>query len=153
MHFLQVLLLQHILIIAHYCSGFCSHSCSMYFQGFLQFRVLSLSCLLQSFCFSPLLRSVPLGEHFSLWWPLGAESLDAGGPRSLQPGHGCVPPPQTKWSIHYMAYRAGQTFTCPRLHWHSATHHRVRAFFRCWFFELWAKNDIEAAVHLHMSNF
>lgn len=38
---------------------------------------------LQFSVFLPSLRSVPLGEPFSLWWPLGAQSLAVGGPGSL----------------------------------------------------------------------
>lgn len=74
-------------------------------------------------------RPLPLGEQLSLWRPLGAESLVVGGPGSLQPGHGRVPPPRAKWAIHHVAHRAGQTAPRTLLHRHAATHHWVSTRF------------------------
>lgn len=79
--------------------------------------------------FLPLLRPVPLGQQFVFQWPLGTQSLAAGGAGSLQLGHGCLPAPQAKRSIQHLAHRERQTSTCPRLHQHAATHHRVSTGF------------------------
>lgn len=79
--------------------------------------------------FLPFLRPVPLGQQFVFQWPLGTQSLAAGGAGSLQPWHGCLPAPQAKRSIHHLAHREKQTSTCPRLYQHAATHHRVSTGF------------------------
>lgn len=139
--------LGYILVIANCSSGFCSHSsthqiryilkCSLG-HSLVQWDTSLVSFFHSHFCatakcistlFLPLLRPVPLGQQFVFQWPLGTQSLAAGGAGSLQPGHGCLPAPQAKRSIRHLAHRERQTSTCPRLYQRAATHHRVSTAF------------------------